>query len=60
MSRSLPSRADIAIGRLVDLSMTLPSIPMTLTAARLSETVSPIMGDVWDRIQVQSCARSGV
>ena len=54
------ARADIAIGRLVDLSTTLPSIPMTLTAARLSDTVSPIVGDVWDRIQAQSCARSGV
>ena len=44
------ARVDIKTGRLVNLSTTLPSISMTLIAARLGDAVSPIVGDVWERI----------
>ena len=44
------ARAEIRSGCLVDLSKTLPSIPMTLIAARLNESVTPIVRAVWDRI----------
>jgi DNA-binding transcriptional LysR family regulator len=44
------ARAEITSGRLVNLSTTLPSISMTLLAARLSDTVSPIVSAVWERI----------
>ncbi len=44
------ARADVRSGRLVDLSTTLPSILMTLIAARLGDAVSPIVTDVWERI----------
>ena len=48
------ARADIRSGRLLDLSTTLPSIPMTLIAARLGDAVSPIVGDVWERISAMA------
>jgi len=44
------ARADITAGCLVDLSTTIPSISMTLIAARLNDTGSPIVCDVWRRI----------
>ena len=44
------ARADITAGCLVDLSKTLPSIPMTLIAARLNDTGSSLVCDVWRRI----------
>ncbi|MCC5964301.1 MAG: hypothetical protein JJU09_14355, partial [Rhodobacteraceae bacterium] len=44
------ARADLDIGRLVDLSTTLPSVSMTLIAARLSDGASPIVREVWERI----------
>lgn len=47
------ARTDVRTGRLVDLSTTLPSISMTLIAARLNDTVSPIVREVWQRISVQ-------
>ncbi|MFN7003461.1 MAG: LysR family transcriptional regulator [Roseinatronobacter sp.] len=47
------ARDDIEAKRLVDLSATLPSISMTLIAARLSDTVSPIVRDVWERINAR-------
>jgi LysR family transcriptional regulator, hypochlorite-specific transcription factor HypT len=45
------ARADVTAGCLVDLSTTLPSIPMTLIAARLNDTGSPLVNDVWQRIR---------
>lgn len=48
------ARADIKIGRLVNLSTTLPSISMTLIAARLGNAVSPIVSDVWERISAMA------
>ena len=45
------ARADIKIGRLFDLSTTLPSTSMTVIAARLNDSVSPIVDDVWQRIR---------
>lgn len=44
------AKDDIIGRRLVDLSGTLPSISMTLIAARLNDAVSPIVRDVWERI----------
>lgn len=44
------AKADLDIGRLVDLSTTLPSVSMTLIAARLSDSASPIVREVWERI----------
>lgn len=44
------ARADIAAGRLVDLSSTLPLTQMTLLAARLNDTHPPIVEEVWARI----------
>lgn len=44
------ARMDITVGRLVNLSTTLPSVPMTLLAARLNDTGSKIANDVWQRI----------
>ncbi len=44
------ARADIKVDRLVNLSTTLPSLPMTLIAARLNDAPSPILADVWQRI----------
>lgn len=46
------ARADIKIGRLVDLSKTLPSIPMTLLAARLNDAHPQIVDEVWARIKM--------
>lgn len=46
------AKADLDIGRLVDLSTTLPSVSMTLIAARLSDSASPIVREVWERIMV--------
>ncbi len=48
------ARTDIRIGRLVDLSTTLPSISMTLIAVRLNDTVSPIVRDVWERVSAMA------
>lgn len=48
------ARTDVQLGRLVDLSTTLPSIPMTLIAARLNDTVSPIVREVWERINAMA------
>lgn len=45
------ARADINVGRLVDLSTTLPSVKMTLLAARLNGPAAPIVDDVWERIR---------
>lgn len=45
------ARADIKSGRLVDLSTTLPSIPMTLIAVRLNDMASSIGREVWERIR---------
>ena len=45
------TRVDTRIGRLVDLSATLPAISMKLIAARLSDVRSPIVDDVWSRIR---------
>ena len=44
------ARDEIRDERLVDLRATLPAVPMTLIAARLSDTVTPIVSDVWERI----------
>lgn len=44
------ARADIKVDRLVNLSTTLPSLSMTLIAARLNDAPSPILADVWRRI----------
>ncbi len=44
------SRADVQLGRLVNLSTTLPAISMKLIAARLSDANSPIVDDIWHRI----------
>lgn len=44
------AKADLDIDRLVDLSTTLPSVSMTLIAARLSDSASPIVREVWERI----------
>lgn len=44
------ARADIQTGRLVELSTTLPSVSMTLIAARMKDTELPIIREVWDRI----------
>lgn len=44
------ARADIKVDRLVNLSTTLPSLSMTLIAARLNDATSPILADVWERI----------
>ena len=51
------ARADIEIGRLVDLSTTLPSVPMTLIAARLNTAASPLIKDVWERISAMASCR---
>lgn len=51
------ARADIRNGQLVNLSTTLPSISMTLLAARLNDTVSPMAEEVWERVRALS-ARS--
>lgn len=45
------ARADIRNGQLVNLSTTLPSISMTLLAARLNDTASPMAEEVWTRVR---------
>ncbi len=44
------ARAEIKAHRLVDLSSSLPSIAMTLIAARLRDSNSAIVNEVWDRM----------
>ncbi|MDO8883305.1 MAG: LysR family transcriptional regulator [Pseudotabrizicola sp.] len=45
---------DIRTGRLVNLRSTLPAISMTLIAARLGDTRSAILDEVWERIRTMS------
>lgn len=52
------ARADIAAARLVNLSSTLPSISMTLSAARLNDSDSPILSEVWRRITEMNGTKS--
>lgn len=51
------ARGDIGIGRLVDLSTTLPSVPMTLIAARLNNAAPPLITDIWERIGAMARSR---
>lgn len=44
------ARDDIAAGRLSDLSARLPAVRMALIAARLSDSLSPVVQDVWAQI----------
>ncbi len=50
------TRADVELGRLVNLSATLPAISMKLIAARLSDANSPIVDEIWERIRKRPLA----
>lgn len=44
------ARARIAEGRLIDLSSSLPSCGLTITAVRLSSGAHPVLEEVWQQI----------
>lgn len=48
------TRADIAVGRLVNLSSTLPALSMNLIATRLGDASPPIVDEVWERIRAMN------